>query len=68
MVGQRIKAYLTNNGIKQSFLSEKTDISNSILSAILAGSRKIEIMEYYRICRALNVDMLTFIVDGEVEA
>lgn len=68
MVGQRIKAYLNNNGIKQSFLSEKTDISNSILSAILAGSRKIEIMEYYRICRALNVDMLTFIVDGEAEA
>lgn len=61
MVGQRIKAYLIENGIKQSFLSDKADISTPILSAILAGSRKIEIMEYYRICRALNVDMLTFI-------
>ena len=61
MVGQRIKAYLTENGIKQSFVSEKTNIPTPVLSAKLAGTRKIEVMEYYRICRALNVDMLTFI-------
>lgn len=61
MVGQRIKAYLNENGIKQSFLSEKTNIPSPVLSAKLSGTRKIEVMEYYRICRALNVDMLTFI-------
>ena len=67
MVGQRIKAYLAENGIKQSFLSEKTDISAQTLAAILSGTRKLEVMEYYRICQALKVDMLTFLADGESE-
>lgn len=67
MVGQRIKSYLMANGIKQTFLSENADIAMPILSAILSGSRKIEIMEYYRICTALKVDMMTFIADGEAE-
>lgn len=67
MVGQRIKAYLEEHGIKQIFLSEKAELPLSVLYAILSGSRKIEVMEYYRICRALNVDMMTFIADGESE-
>ena len=67
MVGQRIKSYLTENGIRQSFLSEKTNIPSSIMTAILNGTRKIEVMEYYRICTALKVDMMTFIADGESE-
>ena len=67
MVGQRIKAYLAENGIKQSYLSEKTNISAQTLAAILSGTRKLEVMEYYRICQALKVDMLTFLADGESE-
>lgn len=63
MVGPRIKAYLNEHGIKQSFLTEKTGISNPILSAMLSGSRKIEVTEYYKICVALKVDMLTFLED-----
>lgn len=67
MVGQRIKAYLDNHGIKYSFLSEKASIPGPILTSILSGNRKIEIMEYVRICNALQVDFLTFIADGESE-
>ena len=67
MVGQRIKAYLVENGIKQAFLSEKADIPLSVLYAILSGTRKLEVMEYYRICQALKVDLMTFISDGEAE-
>ena len=67
MVGQKIKAYLEDHGIKSSFLSEKTGITRPILSSILCGTRKIEVMEYYRICRALNVDLMTFISDCETE-
>lgn len=63
MVGQNIKSYLAENGIKQTFLSEKTNIPNSILSAMLSGTRKIEVMEYFKICQALKVDMMTFIVE-----
>ena len=67
MVGQRIKAYLADNGIKQTFLVDKTNIPQPILSAMLAGTRKIEVLEYYKICTALKVDMMKFISDGETE-
>lgn len=67
MVGQRIKAYLVDNGIKQTFLSEKTGIPSPIITAMLSGQRRIEVMEYYQICRALKVDFMTFIADGEAE-
>lgn len=67
MVGRRIKLYLEEHGIKQVFLSEKAQIPPMILSAMLAGQRKIEVMEYYRICQALGLDLMTFIVDGEAE-
>lgn len=61
MVGARIKDYLTRNGIKQSFLSEKTGLSNSIISDICLGNRKIDCVEYYKICKALNVPLETFL-------
>lgn len=67
MVGQRIKAYLEENGIKQVFLVEKTGIPAPVLTLMLAGTRKIEVMEYFRICTALKVDMMTFIADGDSE-
>lgn len=67
MVGQRIKAYLEENGIKQVFLVEKTGISAPVLTLMLSGSRKIEVMEYYKICTALKVDMMTFLADGDSE-
>ena len=67
MVGQRIKAYLEENGIKQVFVSEKTGIQPMVLSTMLSGQRKIGVMEYYRICQALKVDMMTFIADGDSE-
>lgn len=65
MVGKRIKAYLTENGIKQSFLSEKTGISNDVLSKILSGARDLKVVEYARICRALKVDFDTFISEED---
>ena len=67
MVGQRIKAYLDDHGIRYTFLSEKASIPGPILTAILSGNRKIEIMEYVRICNALQVDFTTFIADGDAE-
>lgn len=67
MVGQRIKTYLEENGIKKNFVAEKASIPNALLTAILAGTRKIEVMEYYRICTALKVDLMTFLTDEETE-
>ena len=57
MVGQRIKDYLTENGIKQSFLSDKTEIPEPILSKMFAEQRKITVEEYRSICQALKIPM-----------
>jgi transcriptional regulator with XRE-family HTH domain len=63
MVGGRIKQYLAENGIKQTFLAEKTGMSNATISDICNGNRKIDCVEYYKICKALNVPLETFLED-----
>jgi transcriptional regulator with XRE-family HTH domain len=63
MVGARIKEYLNQNGIKQSYLAEKVGLSNSQISDICNHDRKIDCLEYYKICQALNVPFETFIPD-----
>ena len=55
MIGAKIKEYLTEHGIKQSYLAEKVGLTNSAMSDICINDRKIECQEYYKICRALNV-------------
>ena len=67
-IGIKIGQYLKDRGIKQSFLVEKTGMTASAVSDICTGSRKtIDCIEYFKICRALEVDMLTFMTDGEAE-
>ena len=58
--GSDIKKYLIENGIKQSYLSEKTGIPSPILNMILNDNRKIEANEYMRICDALGVPLEQF--------
>ena len=60
MKGSDIKKYLIENGIKQSYLSEKTGIPSPILNMILNDNRKIEANEYMRICDALGVPLEQF--------
>lgn len=57
MLGEKIKNYLNENGIKQTFLAEKTGFSNSMISDICLGNRKVEASELYKICKALNVPL-----------
>lgn len=63
MVGKKISEYLTENGIKQTFLAEKTGMTNSVMSDICNGKRKIDCVEYYKICKALNLPLEHFL-DG----
>lgn len=63
MVGKRIKEYLQANGIKQSFIAEKTGLTTYVISDICSGERKIEVEEYYKICKALSVPFETFLED-----
>ena len=60
MKGSDIKKYLKENGIKQSYVSEKAGIPQSILNMMLNNNRKIEANEYMRICDALGVPLDKF--------
>ena len=61
MVGKRISEYLTNNGIKQSFVAEKVGIAPSQMSDICNKGRNIDCVLYYKICKTLNVPFETFL-------
>ena len=65
MVGERIKSYLTDNGIKQSFVADKVGIPASQLSDICNKGRSLDCVTYYKICNVLNVPLDTFL-QGEV--
>ena len=64
-IGTRIKEYLDQNGIKYSFVAEKANIAAPVMSLTLAGNREVKILEYYRICKVLNVPFDKFISEGE---
>ena len=63
-VGERIKEYIQERGIKQRFLSEKAGVDDSKMSKILNGTLDIGLVEYYRLCQALDVPMETFVKEG----
>lgn len=66
-IGKKIKLYLTENGISQTWLSEKTNIALPKLNASLNGDRKISVDEFANILNALNVDANTFIESKNIK-
>lgn len=60
MIGNRIKEYLKENGIKQAFLVEKTGLTNCQISDICNNDRKLDCVEYYKICKALSLPLNYF--------
>ena len=60
-VGQKIKDYLENNGISQTFVSNKTGIPVQKLNLSLNGNRKLQFDEYELICGALSVGVDKFL-------
>lgn len=60
--GKRIGKYLQEKGIKQAFLVNSTGMTASAISDICTGSRKsIDVVEYWKICKALAVPLETFL-------
>lgn len=53
-VQERVSDYILNNGIKQSFIVEKTGLNKDIMSAILNKKRRMTADEFEMICKALN--------------
>lgn len=63
MVGAKIKKYLEEHGIKQSFVAEKVGLSASQMSDICIKDRTIDCVVYYKICKVLNVPLEEFFKD-----
>ena len=55
-INEKLNRYLEENGIKQSFVVQRTDISADTFSKIINGKRKMSASEFLSICDALNLD------------
>lgn len=55
-MGTTLKTYMKRHGIKQQFVSDETGIRPQILGAMLNEKRKIEVAEYYEICKAMRAN------------
>ena len=70
-VGEKIKGYIEENGISQTYISKKTGIAMPKLNLALNGNRRLTFPEYEMICWVLNVNTDKFLrprmPDQEVE-
>ncbi len=62
-IQKRIAQFINDNGVKQSFLSEKTGLSRNIISGIMTSQRKMSADEYFMICQALNKEPNYFMLE-----
>lgn len=60
MTGKAVSQYLNDKGIKQKWLAEKLDISESRLSGMLTGRYPMSAEMLFDICRILNVSSEVF--------
>ena len=55
MIGAKIKEYLQEHGIKQSFIAQQTGLTDQIISDICNRDRKVDALENYKICKVLEL-------------
>ena len=55
MITEDLKCYLSDRGIKQKWLAEQIDVSESYISRMLSGGRNIPFWMQYRIETALDI-------------
>lgn len=60
-VGKEIRIYLVQQGISQTWLSEKTNIALPKLNASLNDNRKLSVDEFATIINVLDVDANRFV-------
>lgn len=63
MVGAKIKQYLNEHGIRQSFIADKVGLTPSQMSDICNKDRSIDCLVYYKICKVLSVPLEFFLED-----
>ena len=59
-INERLSVYVSENGIKQVYIAQKTGLTPDTVSKMLNGSRRIRADEFLLICNALNIDPNVF--------
>lgn len=65
MLNEKIKKFMEERGIKQSFLKERLGMTASAVNALLNGNRGISAEEYFKICDAFKVPLDYFRKGGD---
>lgn len=65
VLNKKIKKFMEERGIKQSFLKEHLGMTASTVNALLNGNRGISAEEYFKICDALKVPLDYFREGGD---
>lgn len=55
-INERLSKYVSENGIKQIYIAQKTGLTADTVSKILKGNRRILADEFLIICTALGID------------
>lgn len=55
-INERLSVYVSENGIKQVYIAQKTGLTPDTISKMLNGNRRILADEFLLICNALNID------------
>ena len=66
-MGEKIKKFLVEHGITQTFIAKSTGLTDQVISDICNKGRKIDCEEYFKICQALNVPLDYFFVEKAEE-
>jgi len=64
VVQSKVAQYLEEQGIKQSWLAQKTGLTDNMISGILNGKRKMTADEFVRICKAIGKNPNDFMEVG----
>lgn len=55
-INEKLCRYIEENGIKQSYLAQKTGLSVDVISKTLNGNRRLLADEFLAICETLKID------------
>ena len=53
-VAERISNLIDDKGMKQKFIAQKIDVSETAMSAMLSGKQKIDVETFIKICFVLG--------------
>jgi plasmid maintenance system antidote protein VapI len=60
MLGERIRQYIVESGMKIGAVAERAEIPMNTFSAMINGKRRITAEEYFSICAALGLPLEYF--------